>query len=289
MTDCDRCYRYFNSWSAYHQHVRDSSNHWECEDCQIDFGSWLGRKEHYVQSPDHDYCQYCDVHFNYASELEDHYEDEHAYCRSCRKVFKNDFGLHEHNRQKHADVYCIACKRLFQAPSNLHSHLNSSVHRPKDTICPFNGCGMAFINKSALILHLESGSCQSGVNRRMVDNWVRTNDRSNMITNPARLITAGERANVSLIATQRSWNGRAFECVLCHTQFKALTDLNRHLASPRHQEKVYRCPLNTCQTHFASLSGLCQHIESQRCGVTKFRAVRDAMDNLFSGVTRIAM
>jgi hypothetical protein len=35
-----------------------------------------------------------------------------------------------------------------------------------------------------------------------------------------------------------------------------LMDLNRHLASPRHQEKVYRCPLSTCQTHFVSLSGL---------------------------------
>jgi len=143
---------------------------------------------------------------------------------------------------------------------------------------------MAFINKSALILHLESGSCQSGVTRRMVDNWVRTKDRSNVITNPARLITAGERGNVQLIATEQSWNGQAFECVLCHNQFRALLDLNRHLASPRHQEKVYRCPLSTCQAHFVSLSGLCQHIESERCGVTKFKVVQDTMNNLFNGL-----
>ncbi|KAG1747578.1 hypothetical protein EDB19DRAFT_275513 [Suillus lakei] len=148
---------------------------------------------------------------------------------------------------------------------------------------------MAFINNSGLILHLESGSCQSGVNRRAVDNWVRTNDRSNVITNPARLITAGDRGNVQLIATEQSWNGRAFECVLCHTQFRALMDLNRHLASPRHQEKVYRCPLNTCQAHFVSLSGLCQHIESEHCGVTRFRVVQDAMNNLFAGVARITI
>ncbi|KAG2153536.1 uncharacterized protein EDB93DRAFT_222754 [Suillus bovinus] len=289
MTYCSRCDRSFYSWSAYHQHIRDSSNHWECQSCSIDFESWLGLKEHYVQSPYHDYCQYCDKHFDSSFELQDHYEDEHYYCGSCEKVLKNALGLHEHNRQKHANVYCVPCKRLFQSPSNLHSHLNSSTHRPKDIICPFNGCDLGFTNKSALILHLESGSCRSGVNRRVVDNWVRANDRSNVITNPARLITAGERANVKLIATEQSWNGEAYECVLCHSQFRTLMNLNRHLDSPRHQEKVYRCPLNTCQKHFASLSGLCQHIESERCGVTKFRAVQDAMNDLFAGVARITL
>ncbi|KAG1742761.1 uncharacterized protein EDB91DRAFT_1127956 [Suillus paluster] len=261
-----------NSSSAYDQHIRDSNNHWICEDCHIDFDSWLGLKEHYVQSPHHHYCQYCNFHFNTALGLQNHYEDQHAYCRSCHKVFKNDFGLHEHNRQnpKHANMYCVSCKRLFQSPTYIAL---------KIPICPFTGCGMAFINKSALMLHLESGSCQSGVNRRAVDNWVRANDHTNVITNPARLITAGERGNVQLLATEQTWNGRAYECVLCHTQFRALTDLNRHLASPRHQEK----------THFASLSGLCQHIESERCGVTKFRAVQDAMNNLFNGVHRLTM
>ncbi|KAG2067376.1 hypothetical protein BDR04DRAFT_1080607 [Suillus decipiens] len=289
MPNCYRCDRYFNSWSAYHQHVRDSANHWECDDCQIDFETSLGLKEHYVQSPNHHYCQYCDVHFNFASELQDHYESEHAFCSICNKVFKNDFGLHEHNRQKHANVYCVACKRMFQAPSNLRSHSNSSIHRSKDVMCPFSGCGLGFINKSALILHLESGSCRSGADRRAVGNWVRKNDRTNLITDPARLIAADERANAKFIATEQSWNGRAYECVLCHAQFQTLRDLNRHLASPRHEEKVYRCPLRTCQTHFVSLSALCQHIESESCGVMKFKAVQDAMDRIFSGVVRITI
>ncbi|KAG2358728.1 hypothetical protein BDR07DRAFT_1452608 [Suillus spraguei] len=279
MPDCYRCGRYFNSWSAYDQHVRDSSNHWECDDCQIDFETFLALKEHYVQSPNHHYCQYCNVHFNFASGLQDHYESEHAYCSICNKVCKNDFGFHEHNRQKHANVYCVACKRMFQTPSNLRSHLNSSIHRTKDVICPFKGCGLGFINKSDLILHLESGSCRSGVDRRDIDKWVRNNDRTNLITNPARFIAADERANVKHIATEQSWNGRAYECVLCHAQFQTLRDLNRHLASPRHEEKA----------HFVSLSALCQHIESESCGVTKFKAVQDAMDKIFSGVGRITI
>ncbi|KAG2351204.1 hypothetical protein BDR07DRAFT_1339437, partial [Suillus spraguei] len=87
------------------QHVlRDSNNHWECQHC--DFDSWRALKEHCVQSRRHrDYCQHCNIHFDSPLELQEHYEEDHVYCSSRNKVFKNDFGLHEHNRQKpeHAD------------------------------------------------------------------------------------------------------------------------------------------------------------------------------------------
>ncbi|KAG1886219.1 hypothetical protein F4604DRAFT_68831 [Suillus subluteus] len=135
MTDhCYRCNRYFNSRSAYNQHVRDSRNHWKCQYGHpgADFKSWRGLKEHYVQSPHHPYCQYCNVHFDSSLELQDHCEGNHAYCNTCNKVFKNDFGLHEHNRQKpeHADLYCIPCRKLFQTPNGLRSHkLNSRKHQ----------------------------------------------------------------------------------------------------------------------------------------------------------------
>ncbi|KAG2035683.1 hypothetical protein BDR03DRAFT_961879 [Suillus americanus] len=135
MTDhCDRCNRYFSSRSAYNQHIRYSSNHWKCQHGhpEADFKSLRALKEHYVQSPHHPCCQYCNVHFNSPLVLQDHYEEYHAYCSSCNKVFKNDFGLHEHNRQKpeHADLYCIACRKLFQTPNGLRSHkLNSRKYQ----------------------------------------------------------------------------------------------------------------------------------------------------------------
>lgn len=138
-----------------------------------------------------------------------------------------------------------------------------------------------------MILHLESGTCKSGVNRQKVNQYVRQLDRNNVITNPSRLLTAGDNDDTTYIATEASWNGRAYECVLCHNDFRTLRDLNRHLASPRHQAKVYKCPLNTCQVHFGTLSALCQHIESEKCGVSKFKAVQRTMDSMLSGVRRI--
>ncbi|KAF9235135.1 hypothetical protein BU15DRAFT_89689 [Melanogaster broomeanus] len=268
MVYCERCERSFQSWSSYDQHVNDSSNHHVCDDCDEDFPTWLGLHQHYVQSPHHHYCQHCERHFQTYNCLIGHYRNEHSYCDTCDKVFKNDYGLHEHNRQYHH--YCAQCKRVFQSANNLRAHMNSSVHRPKNVPCPFRGCELSFVSKSALIL-ISS-----------------LNDRHNLITDPSKLLTAGDSVS-EYFATERSWNGGAYECVLCHSEFRLLRDLNRHLASPRHQDKVYRCPLTSCHTTFRTLSALCQHVESERCGVLRFRAVKDAMDGLLNRVGSLTL
>lgn len=157
--------------------------------------------------------------------------------------------------------------------------MGSSVHRSKNVPCVFQGCREYFVSKSAMILHLEAGKCTSGVDRNMVNRWVRMQDRHNVITVPSRLLTDGGETT-RYFATGRSWNGAAWECVLCHNTFQSLDALNRHLASPRHQEKTFQCPLSTCRTRFTTLSGLCQHVESERCGVLRFSVVRDGMDRL---------
>ncbi|KAG9313887.1 hypothetical protein JVU11DRAFT_4655 [Chiua virens] len=126
----------------------------------------------------------------------------------------------------------------------------------------------------------------SGATRAMIDRWVRVQDQGNVITVPRQLLTNGEDTP-RYIATERSWNGSAYECVLCHSTFRELVDLNRHLASPRHQEKIYRCPMSSCLARFNTLSGLCQHVESESCGVLRFRMVREGMDSLLNDMHRL--
>ncbi|KAJ7794081.1 hypothetical protein B0H14DRAFT_2392867, partial [Mycena olivaceomarginata] len=271
--------------SALRQHEQNSPNHHICNDCDKDFTSWRGLKEHFVQSPMHDYCQRCDEHFDDSEELEYHYQEDHDYCVTCRKFFQNALGLHEHYRQSDLHHYCASCKRLFRSASNLTSHLNSSTHRPRDVPCPGKGCGLAFVSRSALLLHLESGSCKSGADRPTINRYVRAYDTNNLITNPSRLLTGA--SDTTYVASERTWNGRAYECYLCHGDYRTLASLNQHLASPRHQEKSYVCPLNVCREPFATLSGLCQHIESERCGVAKFKVVQNTMDDLMGKMRRL--
>jgi hypothetical protein len=170
----------------------------------------------------------------------------------------------------------------------LLQHLNSSVHRPKDVVCPFRGCGLKFVSCSALVLHLEGGACRSGIDRTTINRYVRQYDTSNIITDPSRLLTNGATSdNTKYYATERSWNGYKYECYLCHSNFSSLASLNQHLASPIHQDKIYICPASTCRARFTALSALCQHIESEKCGVSKFKVVQNTMDSFLGQMGRL--
>ena len=47
------------------------------------------------------------------------------------------------------------------------------------------------------------------------------------------------------------------------------------------------CLLNVCRKLFVTLSGLCQHIESEQCGVAKFKVVQNTMDDLMVKIRRL--
>ncbi|KNZ81677.1 Zinc finger protein [Termitomyces sp. J132] len=281
MPYCDRCDRHFNSWHALYQHKANSPRHNPTS---------TGLKEHWVQIPLHYYCQRCDEHFNDIDELKDHYDDAHYWCRDCNSFFVNETGLHEHYRQSPQHHYCAACRCPFQSASNLRSH--SAVHRPRDVPCRGKGCTLTFVSVSSMLLHLESGACVSGLTRRIIDAKIREWDRSNIITDPSRLLASSSphaHSQTTYYATDAAWNGSAYECYLCHGKYKNLAALNQHLASPRHQDKVYVCPQATCRVKFTTLSALCQHIESERCGVHRFREVKLAMDGIVGQMSRLTM
>ncbi|KAJ7052086.1 hypothetical protein C8F01DRAFT_1166659 [Mycena amicta] len=285
---CNRCQLRFHNLAQLREHRRLSELHWVCEDCNIDFTSRRGLREHFVQSPAHSYCQYCNERFGDDEDLEQHYRTDHDFCPKCRIVFRNADGLHEHRRQSAAHHYCAPCRRLFASASNLNSHLNSSTHLPRTFRCPGEGCTQSFINGSSLTGHLEAGTCVSGMTRKAVNRIVARNDTNNLITDPARLITAAANntPGTRYFANAASWNGSRYECYLCHDEFRTLPGLNQHLASPRHEEKIYICRGATCLRRFPTLSSLWAHLESEQCGVTRFSAVRRAMDQLVGGMQR---
>lgn len=97
---------------------------------------------------------------------------------------------------------------------------------------------------------------------------------------------------VTKLATERSWNGSAYECFLCHRDFKKLVGLNDHLRSPVHEKKMYRCPPGYagCATEFRALSALCQHVESETCGIRRFsRNMQDYLGDLTSNMKKLGL
>ncbi|KZT69383.1 hypothetical protein DAEQUDRAFT_669706 [Daedalea quercina L-15889] len=293
MSYCDRCDRYFPHMRALEQHEQNSAAHNICYFCCKDFATSYQLKQHWAASPRHHYCQYCNEHFDSQCDLEEHYEEKHYYCSACRKIFNEALGLHEHNRQSHH--YCPDCRRVFQSDSNLRSHLRSGVHASATIRCPGMNCSKLFVSGAALILHLESGTCPSRLTRQEVNRIAAKYDKNNVITNPSRMIgyrEGGSAPTVTTWATERAWNGRAYECFMCHREFKALVSLNKHLASPAHEEKMYRCPrgYEGCGAEFSTLSALSQHVESERCGIRRFNnQIQNYLGDLTSNMKRLAM
>lgn len=98
-----------------------------------------------------------------------------------------------------------------------------------------------------------------------------------MITRP--MIEMPGYGIVETIATNKSWNGYAFECYLCSRDFGSLRGLNNHLRSPAHDQELYRCPKTSCGRNYKLLSGLVQHVESESCGLMRFGQVQQQARN----------
>ena len=161
---------------------------------------------------------------------------------------------------------CTKCQRSFRNAHDARQHANSCVHQESSTLrCPGAGCGRTFVSPSALAGHFESGACTSHMTRDQLDRLVVLADRKNYVT--------------QRWATQRMWNGTAYECPMCSDKFDESEQLSRHLQSPRHAhvDDMYKCP--DCAKEFAMLSALCGHFERGSCGAGSLRRVREVMDS----------
>lgn len=266
--------------------------HWYCRQHDRDFKSEPGLHTHYRQSLDHHFCFECEEDFDDEDELWDHSVEDHHACWDCHELFDSYSDLQQHDQEEHD--YCTPCGRDFQDGHSLQQHLNSKLHRPSTIMCPGPKCNKSFISPAALTHHLESGACRSGMTRKKLNGLVVRADKNNYITNPSRLIGGppGEYEppmSASAWATELSWNGMEYECFLCHSTFKTLDRLNQHLQSPRHDQKIYKCPKPDCGVEFVTLSALCQHVESGSCGVRMFRQVQNAMESLTRGFNAISI
>ncbi|EJC99647.1 uncharacterized protein FOMMEDRAFT_93335 [Fomitiporia mediterranea MF3/22] len=288
---CYRCDRRFPQDRALAQHERDSPNHRiYCRLCDIDLSSSAALRKHNKRK--HFYCDTCDLLFDDSDDFLEHGEDEHFACSPCIRIFTTFNGYACHSESAHH--YCRECNRLFQSENTLRIHRASSIHTPRWLACPGRQCIKKFTCPSALIHHAESGACPSGVTRKAVNEYVARQDRQNIITNASRMLTGpdGEKCPPSepnYLATQLSWNGKRYECFLCHGQYATQAGLNQHLKSPRHLQDVYHCPMRNCEMEFTVLSALCQHAEMGSCGIRESRMAKSAMEYLERGMRALSL
>lgn len=132
--------------------------------------------------------------------------------------------------------------------------------------------------------HLETGSCPNAasLNRNTIHKAIQQRD-------PHGLVTMKQLEwHAEVEATDRCWNGYGYECYLCHKVYNSLRDLNSHVNSGPHRQKIYHCPNRGCSKEFVSLAALFNHLESESCGFISFEKVQKSVTGILGGHRYIA-
>lgn len=245
MPDC--CGRSFTS-NGMRNHLDNSYNHSNEIGCRWCFARW----------PIHD------GNLRLRHEQQNHWLS----CGDCSSIFAFEEDLEEHRDEEHPSNYCYGCERQFSNLHSLNQHLKSSVHIGKNVKCPW--CSNMFTNLTGICLHLESGSCSSGINRQKIDRYCKEVDPNHVFTNK-QIGWYDDTSDSPSLATNVAWDGSFFRCYLCQNGFHTLAALNQHLGSPAHRQNIYHCP--RCQQEYSMLSALVNHLESESCSALRFNGI----------------
>jgi hypothetical protein len=171
-----------------------ATGHCFCSECDLNFPSRQCWEDH-RNSADHASefkCCDCDISFHDVHALVAHMESRAHRKPRRKKVARND---RKHSLSAPSSTHCTKCKKKFSCPQSLQQHCASLKHRPLSRLkCPIgSNCKGTFFSPSALLHHLESGSCSSGMHRGKVYELVESCDLNVISRSPS----ASEACTVS--------------------------------------------------------------------------------------------
>ncbi|KAI3632746.1 hypothetical protein MIR68_008821 [Amoeboaphelidium protococcarum] len=253
MSYCERCDRWFGSYEAKQQHIKNSSAHFWCDQCDREFVNYNGLQCHLKTSRSHatHTCSICDDYFFSQTEYTSHLREEHNWCSECGKCFSNWNALRNHEQ--------------------------SDVHKQRSITCPL--CRqLTFKTLSAVAAHVESSRCNGFKGSRqdllnLIRRWEAQSGAPNTFTRPAIEYPGHSDRSMAGRCTiqlaQQCYNKYydEYQCPLCDKCVDAPTQLVAHLNSRIHADCDYRC--HACSSTFVSLTGLVQHLERTQCRTKK--------------------
>ena len=218
---CEVCCRPFSSKSFLEKHMR-VEHEWICRTCSKQYKHYEYLRTHQA-SAGHCYCRECDRFFGTDADLRAHKHDFHAShfrCCDCDQDFRSEQALTQHLANKvHQPIErealsypCAQCGREFGNERTLRQHQASGVHKPlSDIPClDVNGsqgpCKRRFASPSALLHHLESGTCSSGWTREKLNDAVEANDVGHIISDAQAALLASLQ-NIEVLSEAESSTG----------------------------------------------------------------------------------
>lgn len=151
-------------------------------------------------------CLACEVTFDNESDFEHHFETpghDKAANESEKQQQEAAVAAMQLARVEEINLWCEECQRSFCTLTGYKAHKNSHVHRASlvELECR---CGREFSLVSALLAHLESGKCPSGMTRDRLNAIIYRFDTKRIVTMPEYVdlyagstITGSSRASIA--------------------------------------------------------------------------------------------
>lgn len=187
---CKQCTKRFLSLTELQNHEQ-ITGHCHCRECDIQFPNLEEHFTHVRNVPHTTPYHCCDCGRDYTNQ-----EALSYHCCDCDKVLRNQKFLRKHlSKEKHIlrakaqesgksrnlPYKCKESEETFHGKKQLKEHM--PIHRPRHICCPTGGkCNKKFATPSALLNHLESGCCRSGMTRAKIHQLVFDHDLNRYIT-----------------------------------------------------------------------------------------------------------
>ncbi|KAF3903777.1 Myoneurin [Dactylellina cionopaga] len=308
---CSTCKEGFSDEEAYTRHLTVSKNHYYCIQCKRDHNSaehlLLHFDSHEHRSHKLIKCPFCPRTFEAHSSLVIHFEIGTCAGKNKKDDYKSLLSKHE-NLEKPMKIINDIDRPRYYLP--YHGYPKHTVEYSRHAYEP-KGSSECVEVSEPVFKYIDSRSmeyvdCEPSQeyergrhsyherSRSRPANQSRSRSRHSLYfrgrsqSRPRHHIEDSDDdewediLRQSRLATNRSWNGYKFECVVCCSQYHTLERLNAHLARD-HEAEVYRCAgRNGCGRTFPSIRGLIRHVETDdKCGIGRWRSWRSAsMDDL---------
>ncbi|KAF8421671.1 hypothetical protein EV426DRAFT_608667 [Tirmania nivea] len=313
---CDDCVLWFSDQNALDRHLQDAEEHasqFACVDCGREFNNRKELEAHVLMGV---LCQY-GVGEGQPRDGTPREEDEnptgtHASLNFPQEGLKFIPSTGSHGSYSNDGIeqsYLHECNtRDTDSPAASSQYLHESHpvegpgSEPQTYHCPGRTCPRIFASPSALLQHLDSGACPSGINRHIVNSATIELDHSSAITN--RLLRAATSRNIHEVNPDEEEAGIAtryraqaspggpfltgignldelpdLSCPLCpksRSPFRTVAALHAHMTSPVHDARIYHCTSTSSglasnsdakhvSRNFSTLGALAQHLESKGC------------------------
>lgn len=190
---CPTCFQVFTNFAARQAHQK-SAVHCYCLECDEDGKAFptlevLAQHQCTGASVEKYECIVCEAEFSNAATFENHFisqDHDRAGNEKVKERRRAALTAFQHAHVEESNLWCEECNKHFVDITAYNQHKTSSKHKTP-LVAITCGCGKEFSLVSALVQHLESGGCSSGMKRDRLNAAIYHYD-------PSRRITMAEHA-----------------------------------------------------------------------------------------------